>query len=126
MDSIGSRIRCARERADITQDQLGRLCGTTKQTIFKYENGIVTNIPMDKISLIAKILNVNPCYLMGWLDSNDCANNPSKNHFSDDEQNIIYKYRALDTRGKSAVLNVLNYEYDSLPGEKANPVAKEA
>ena len=45
---------------------------------------------------------------------------------SDDEQALITKYRALDDRGKSAVLNVLNHEYDSLPGEKAGSSAKEA
>ena len=69
MDTIGYRIRCARERIDMTQEQLGRLCGTTKQTIFKYENDIVTNIPMDRIESIASALNVSPIYLMGWSDN---------------------------------------------------------
>lgn len=69
MDTIGYRIRCARERIDMTQEQLGKLCGTTKQTIFKYENDIVTNIPMDRIESIASALNVSPIYLMGWSDN---------------------------------------------------------
>ena len=69
MDTIGYRIRCARERIDMTQEQLGRLCGTTKQTIFKYENDIVTNIPMDRIESMASALNVSPVYLMGWSDN---------------------------------------------------------
>lgn len=66
MSTIGSRIRLAREHADMTQEQLGKLCNTTKQTIFKYENDIVTNIPMDRIEVIASALRVSPVYLMGW------------------------------------------------------------
>lgn len=45
----GSRIRVAREAKNLTQEELGSLCGTTKQTIFKYENNIVTNIPTDRL-----------------------------------------------------------------------------
>lgn len=68
MSTIGSRIRFARESADMTQEQLGKLCGTTKQTIFKYENDIVTNIPMDRVEVIASALRVSPVYIMGWDD----------------------------------------------------------
>lgn len=126
MQSIGYRIRCAREQAGITQEQLGKLCGTTKQTIFKYENGIVTNIPMDRIPIIAKALEVNPCYLMGWSNvvaPEDCE--PNLN-LSSSEHLLIKKFRALDDRGKSAVLNVLYHEYDSLPGEESYTSTKEA
>nr|DAD85668.1 MAG TPA: helix-turn-helix domain protein [Siphoviridae sp. ctP6113] len=62
----GSRIKAAREAAGLTQEELGTLCGTTKQTIFKYENNIVTNIPTDRMEKIAEVLNVTPAYLMGW------------------------------------------------------------
>lgn len=62
----GDKIRKAREDKHITQEELGTLCGTTKQTIFKYENGVITNIPFDRLELIAEILDVSPAYLMGW------------------------------------------------------------
>lgn len=66
--NIGERIRIARERTGLTQEDLGARCGTTKQTIYKYENGIVTNIPTNRLSQIAKELNVSPAYLMGWVE----------------------------------------------------------
>lgn len=53
----------------ITQEELGASCNTTKQTIFKYENGIVTNIPLDRLERIAEVLGVSPAYLMGWQTS---------------------------------------------------------
>lgn len=52
----------------MTQDQLGKACGVTKQTIFKYENNIISNIPTDKIQMAADALGVSSAYLMGWAE----------------------------------------------------------
>lgn len=65
----GSRIKASREAKNLTQEELGALCGTTKQTIFKYENNIMTNIPTDRLEKIAEVLEVTPAYLMGWEGS---------------------------------------------------------
>ena len=67
----GTKIRILREAQGLTQYQLGTICGTTKQTIFKYENGIITNIPTIRLEKIATALHTTPGYLMGWSDSND-------------------------------------------------------
>ena len=64
----GERIKRAREQCGMTQGELGAVCGTTKQTIFKYENGVITNIPTDRIELIADATGVSPAYLMGWTE----------------------------------------------------------
>ena len=66
--AIGERIKQARERKDMTQDQVARMLNTTKQTIFKYENNIVTNIPYEKIILLSKVLDVSPSYLFDWKE----------------------------------------------------------
>lgn len=66
--SKGSRIRELRKKARITQDELASRLGTTKQTIFKYEKDIITNIPSDRIEAMAKILDSTPEYIMGWED----------------------------------------------------------
>lgn len=62
----GEKIKAAREAAGLTQEELGRLCGTTKQTIYKYETGKVTNIPIDRLEKIAVAINVSASFLMGW------------------------------------------------------------
>ena len=64
--SVGSRIKEAREAKGLTQAELGHAVRTTKQTIFKYENGIVTNIPLDRLEQLANVLSVSAAYLMGW------------------------------------------------------------
>lgn len=63
---IGKRIRLLRERLDMTQVELANKIHSTKQTIYKYENGVITNIPSDKIELLAEALDTTPVHLMGW------------------------------------------------------------
>ena len=53
---IGERIKELRERKGISQTAFAKLIGVSKQTLYKYENGLVTNIPSDKIEAIAKVL----------------------------------------------------------------------
>lgn len=64
--TIGQRIRMKREELGFTQEDVAKQVGCAIQTIYKYENEIVTNIPLDKIGKIAKALSVAPAYLMGW------------------------------------------------------------
>lgn len=66
MSTQGDRIRELRERRKMTQEELGNAIGTTKQTIFKYENGKIENIPYNKILEIAKVLNAEPWEILGW------------------------------------------------------------
>ena len=64
--SKGDRIRDLRKLKGITQVEMAKLLSTTKQTISKYERGIVTNIPSDKIEALATILETTPEYIQGW------------------------------------------------------------
>lgn len=62
----GERIKKLRERNNLTQEQLAKRLNTTKQTISKYEKGIVTNIPSDRLETMAEILHTTPEYILGW------------------------------------------------------------
>ena len=69
MKDIGRRISEIRTRRGLTQEQLGDAIGEKKQTIYKYERGIITNIPLSKIEKIAEVLDVPPAVLAGWDDA---------------------------------------------------------
>lgn len=62
----GQRIRKKREEMGIAQSGLAESIGVSKQTLYKYENDIVTNIPSDKVEALAKELDTTPQYIMGW------------------------------------------------------------
>ncbi|MCD7723519.1 MAG: XRE family transcriptional regulator [Clostridiales bacterium] len=66
--TIGNRIRRLRSAANISQVDLAKRVGVSKQTLYKYENDIVTNIPSDKIELLSHYLNCSPQFLMGWTN----------------------------------------------------------
>lgn len=63
---IGYLIKKERLRNNLSQEEVAKAIDSTKQAVYKYENGIVTNIPMDKIEKMAQLFGVSPAYLMGW------------------------------------------------------------
>lgn len=75
--TIGSRIKERRLSQGMTQEELGNIVGVNKVTIHKYENGIITNIPSDRLELLATALKVTPAYLMGWEEVDETAANQS-------------------------------------------------
>lgn len=66
METHGQRIKRFREKLRLTLEDVGKDIGLTKQAIYKYENDIVSNIPYDKILLLAKALHVKPWEILGW------------------------------------------------------------
>ena len=64
--AIGERIKYLRNKLGISQVDFADKIGVSKQTLYKYENNIITNIPSDKIEAIAHVCKVQPSYLMGW------------------------------------------------------------
>ena len=66
--TLGQRLKSRRKDLRMTQKDVAIKAGVAIQTIFKYENEIVTNIPLDRIELLAKALDCAPAYLMGWTN----------------------------------------------------------
>lgn len=66
--TLGNKIKYLRQQSALTLDELGKKLGVSGQTVFKYENGLIENLSINKIALMAKIFNVSPSYLMGWKE----------------------------------------------------------
>ena len=66
--TIGERIKKKRIESGFRQVDFANKIDVSKQTLYKYENNIITNIPSDKIEAISKVLNLSPMYIMGWED----------------------------------------------------------
>ncbi len=64
--TVGERIKSLRTSLEMSQVEFADKINVSKQTLYKYENNIITNIPSDKIEAAAKIGNVTPAFLMGW------------------------------------------------------------
>ena len=64
--TVGEKIKSLRLEKGLSQVELAEAINESKQTIYKYETGIVTNIPLPKIEALAKVLGVSPDFLAPW------------------------------------------------------------
>ena len=68
MSLAGDRIRELRIQNNMTLDDVARHLGINRQAVYKYEQGIVTNIPLDKIEKMATLFGSTPDYIAGWSE----------------------------------------------------------
>lgn len=66
--NIHQNIYNLRKQKNMTMEQLAKKVNTSKQTIARYENGDIANIPYDKVVRLAEAFNVTPGFLMGWME----------------------------------------------------------
>ena len=95
----GQRIKTLREKLKISQVELAEKIDVSKQTLYKYENDIITNIPSDKIEALAFNLKTTPSYLMGWV-SDESFNELVLNLLQPDEHQLLSDYNKLNSTGK--------------------------
>lgn len=98
--TVGERIKAVREGLGMSQVDFADKINVSKQTLYKYENNIITNIPSDKIEAAANIGNVTPAYLMGWETQRKTIKNYDVQCTSEDETHLILDYRSLSKYNK--------------------------
>lgn len=104
----GERIKQRREYMQMTASELAERVGESKQTIYKYENGIVENIPLEKLEAIAKILDCNPADLTGWNDGRQSfsLDEFKRNLLTDDENTLLTGFRAASRERREDMLDM--------------------
>ena len=65
---ISHELKIRRKELGLTLEELAARVGTSKQTIHRYENGTITNIPPEKVEALANALSTTPAALMGWQE----------------------------------------------------------
>ena len=66
--TFAERLRELRKEKHMTLDELGQAIGVGRATKYKYEHGIITNIPIDKVNKLSAVLGVSRPYLLGWSE----------------------------------------------------------
>ncbi len=84
--TLGERIKAERTRCGLSQGDVALAIGSTRQAVYKYECGIVVNIPEDKLRKMAELFEVSHAYLLGWDSSTD-------SDLSQKERLLILAYR---------------------------------
>ena len=121
--TIGERIKFYREKFGLTQEDVAIHLNTTPQNIYKYEKGIIENIPLSNIVAMAELFKVVPSELAGWSSpfnsseppaSDDAkrpspTQNPNGIELTEFEIELILKYREnVQLQGKINSLLEIN------------------
>lgn len=116
ISEIGQRLRELRTQAGLTLDEAGKRIGASKQTLYKYETGIITNIPLDKIEELAKLYRVSPAEIMGWDEADD-----GENYYHDPEAAALAdmikdnpRYRVLFEASRNLSADDVNFVIDMI------------
>ena len=110
--TVGERIKKIRTEKDMQQIDLAIKCDISKQTLYKYENNIVTNIPLPTITKIAKALNVSEAIIMGWEDTEDVTDDMVSEHIE-----LISLFEQLNDTQKSTILDMMKWIIKNEKGE---------
>ena len=71
MSTPGDRIREMRIRNNLTLDDVAKKLNVNRQAVYKYEHGVVTNIPLENLEIMAEMFGTTPGYLAGWTDERE-------------------------------------------------------
>lgn len=111
----GEKIKELRRDLGLSQVELARKIGVSKQTLYKYENDIITNIPSDKIMRLSEELGSTPAFLMGWYEDKYQLTDPailsdkqiqfnafSKEIMENDERfmDVVIEYYSMSAKDK--------------------------
>ena len=97
---IANRLKELRNKNNLTLQEVANIMKVVgKVTIQRYENGDISNIPVDNIESLAKIYNVTPAYIMGWdieKKENVVVKQNNKKRFYPNEDNYREIIKKLD------------------------------
>ena len=65
---IEERLKEVMLEKGISSTELARKAGMKKQSIYKYERGLIKNVPYVTVLRLSEVLDVNPSYLVGWTN----------------------------------------------------------
>jgi transcriptional regulator with XRE-family HTH domain len=114
---LGQVLKNARSNAKFTQQEIAAKIGVTFQNVSSWERG-KSKIDIDTLAKLCGIYNIN--FVTVLEHATDMQNSSVKNDsqiISEDEIQLIKKYRLLDQRGQQTVLDTLNREYSYIAKE---------
>ena len=62
--NIGKNIKSRRADLGLTLEEVDKIVGVSRQTIQRYESGVIASIPSDRIEKLAQALNTTPAFVM--------------------------------------------------------------
>ena len=86
MNKISEKLLNLIQKKDLSYNDLAKNTGIPKSALQRYATGVTEKIPIDRLELLAKALNVSSAYLMGWEEDDEEKKHSeiAAAHFRDD------------------------------------------
>lgn len=103
--SVNQKIRVMRKKRNITTTRLAEMLGISQSSIVRYENGSVKYVPQELLNQMAAIFECPVEELTEGDDRYSQLKDNSRKSFtlSEDEHDLLLKYRELSLKEKTAV-----------------------
>ena len=69
--SVGNRIRQRRLELGLSGEEVGKMLGVNKTTVYRYEKGEIDKMPIEVVEKLSVALRTTPDVIMGW--NNDAS-----------------------------------------------------
>lgn len=112
----GSRIKDLRIQKGISADELGRLIGKNRATIYRYEDGSIDTVPIGTVKKLAEIFEVSPAYLIGLSDD------PTRNKLQTAFDNAVESLTKLALKEADPLIDEIIKRFSALPDAEKDDV----
>ena len=73
---LKENLKTRRLALGLTLEEASQKIGVKRPTLQRYESGVITNIPKDKIERLAQLYGTTPAALMGWEEGSRAPASP--------------------------------------------------
>lgn len=77
---FGERLKQRRQELKMSAEELAKIIGKNRATIYRYEKGDIESVPIDVLEPLAKALDVTPSWIMGWDSETEHTDNQTGNN----------------------------------------------
>lgn len=112
---FGERLRTLRTEKNMSMEEVGQHIGVGRANVYKYEHGMVKNIPPEKARKLAELFEVTVPYLMGWTDKRDAdVPNPLNTIAVPNSEMFVKAYNVMTTADRMMLTEIFNRAYEKL------------
>lgn len=108
MSITSERIKERRIKSGLNVDDLAKLIGKNRATIYRYESDFIEDIPSKALNKLAEVLNTTPQYLLGTSNDPNPKPEVAKSSYSEHIQRINNKLVLLDTNKLNIIESIID------------------
>lgn len=108
--TFAERLKQLRKEKNMTLEQVANAVGLTRTTIYRYETGTITNVPLETYDKLAELFCVCRPYLIGWSDDRNITMSDIVVMFESDAFMKAYESMTREERKTMSDLLIKGYE----------------